>query len=98
MGAVCAVFDLDLAAQAVCVRVFVKMIDLLSSPPHNSIPVLLHKPARKQLLCWLMFYGDGSVCVRACMAVCLCECLTHRVCIARSEVKVPLATVWILLS
>lgn len=67
-----AVFDLDVAAEAVCVRVFVKMIDLLPSLPHGSIPVLLHRPASKQLLCWLMFYGDGSVCVRACRAMCVC--------------------------
>lgn len=61
----------NLAAEAVCVRVFVEMIDLLPSPPHDSIPVLLHRPASKQLLCWLMFYGDDSVCVRACAAACL---------------------------
>lgn len=70
MGVVCAVFDFDLAAEAVCVRVFEKMIDLLFSPPHDSIPVLLHRPASKQLLCWLMFYGDGSVFVGACAAAC----------------------------
>lgn len=79
----------------VCVRMFVTMIDL----PHDPIPVLLHRPESKQLLCWLMFYGDGSVCVRACTAPYMCVCvLTHSVCIARSEVKVPLARVWILLS
>lgn len=96
MERVAAAFDRHLAADAVCV--FVKMIDLLSSLPHDSIPVLLHRPARKQLLCWLMFYGDSLVCVGACAAGCVCVCLTHRVCIALSEVKVPLARVWILLS
>lgn len=63
---VCA--DFDLAAEAVCASLLVKMIDLLSSLPHDSIPVLLHKPASKQPLCQLMFSGEGLVCVTACMA------------------------------
>lgn len=43
VGVACAVFDLDLAAEAVCVRVFVKMIDLLSSPPHDSHSCVITK-------------------------------------------------------
>lgn len=72
MWYVCAIFDLKVPTQAVCVHVFVKTMDLLSSLPHEPIPVLLHSHASKQLLCWLMFYGDGSVCVRACTAARFC--------------------------
>lgn len=39
---------------------------------------------------------DQHMSERVCVSVCVC--FTHRVCIARSEVKVPLARVWILLS
>lgn len=91
LGVVCAEFDLYLATEAVRICVLLKMIDMLPFQPHDSIPALLHRPTSKQLLCWLMFYGNGSACVWACKAA-------HRVCIARSEVKVPLARVWILLS
>lgn len=77
----CAAFDLYLAGEAVCVCVwvFVTMIDLLTSLPRDSIPVLLHRLASKQLLCWLMFYGNGSAYVRACTAarVCFSVCVFH---------------------
>lgn len=88
------VFLILMWTQKLCVSIFVKMRDLLSiSWSHSCV---ITRPVSKQCLCWLMFYEAGPVCVTACTVVCVC--LTHRVCIARSEVKVPLARVWILLS